>query len=308
MSQKTTIEWTRGNDGTPGATWNPIRGCSMAKGSETGGCLNCYAAAQAVRFAGAGDTMPDGKGPGPFYRFARRTENGPRWTGKVSLVEKHLNDPLHWKTPRRIFVNSMSDLFHESLSFEAIDEVFTVMIAAPQHTYQILTKRAARMLEYFQSGRHDGGIGPDRADYHLDQEIWLGVSTENQKTWDERVRLLERVPASIRFVSLEPQLEHVNCRELLNKGNIHWLVQGGESGPRARLFDLAWARDVRDDCSQTGTRYFFKQAGANVFDSSLTASGRSELVEYFDSKGGNSDEWEIGLRVREFPEPRAVSR
>ena len=133
MSQNTSIEWTD-------ATWNPVRGCSRV--SE--GCRECYAEKTGGRFCAPGK---------PFDGFVKITKSGPRWTGKVELVEKHLMDPLKWKQPKRIFVNSMSDLLHEKLSDEAIDRVFAVMALCPQHTFQVLTKRPARMLAYL-SGNH----------------------------------------------------------------------------------------------------------------------------------------------------------
>ncbi len=179
----TSIAWTD-------KTWNPVRGCSMAKGSENGGCLNCYAARMASR------SLPGLKSPTTGKSFARILPSGPRWTGDVELIESKLSEPLHWKKPCRIFVNSMSDLFHEALTDEMIDQVFTAMVAADWHTYQILTKRPERMLKYFRSGRHDHGCGPDRADYHLDQNIWLGVSVEDRQR-KYRIAQLSEMPAAL---------------------------------------------------------------------------------------------------------------
>ena len=271
MADGSKIEWTD-------ATWNPVRGCSMAKGSELGGCLNCYAARYAVR-----GLQRDSSGK----PFAIMRDSGPRWTGKVELVESTINRPLFWRKPRRIFVNSQSDLFHESLSFEEIDRVFTVMVAADWHTYQILTKRPERMLAYFGSGRHDGGYGPDRLDYHMEQNIWLGVSVEDFPTWDARVHLLKSAPAEKRFVSYEPALADLGYVDM---GGLDWVIVGGESGPGARPFDVQWARNTIDQCKEAGVACFVKQLGA-FYGSTLNN----------DKKGGDWSLWPEYLRVREFP-------
>lgn len=194
---KTKIEWTD-------ATWNPIRGCSRV--SE--GCRHCYAETMAARFSGPGM---------PYEGLAQMTPSGPRWTGEVRLVPEHLEDPLRWKRPRRIFVNSMSDLFHESLTFDQIDRVLDVMVEAGHHTYQILTKRAARAFEYWNRPeterraretweRCDGGKFPG---WPL-RQIWMGVSCEDQKTADERIPLLLQTPAAVRFVSCEPLIAPIS--------------------------------------------------------------------------------------------------
>jgi protein gp37 len=274
MGAKTEIPWTD-------STWNPTRGCSMAKGSEKGGCLYCYAARLAAR------DLPGLRSPTTGKSFARILNSGPRWTGKVELIEKALSIPLYWKKPRRIFVNSMSDLFHESLSDEDINRVFSVMVLCQQHTFQILTKRPERMLAYVTS----------EMDWTL-PNVHLGVSVEDQATADARIPILLQTPAAKRFVSYEPALNIVSFKYL--KG-IDQLIIGGESGPSARPFDLDWVRDVIQQCRGWGVAPFFKQAGANVFDSSLTALGRSGIVHFKDRKGADWSEWPEDLRVREFP-------
>lgn len=304
MGQTSKIEWTD-------ATWNPVRGCSRI----SPGCINCYAEKIAARFSGAGETDQSGEvilSAGPFHTFAGRTPSGPRWTGKVEPVQDHLLDPLHWRLPRRVFVNSMSDLFHENLSFEAIDQIFTAMVAAPQHTYQILTKRSGRMLEYFRSGRHDNGHGPDRANYHLDQQIWLGVSVENQEYAEARIPRLLQTPASVRFISYEPALGPLSfrwatwgdyqrkppgrtMRHLDGMRGIDWVIVGGESGPSARAFDTQWAQDVVEQCKEAGVACFVKQLGAHVIQ-----GGERRIKK--DKKGGDMDEWPHEIRVRQFPE------
>ena len=221
---KTSIEWT--DD-----TWNPTRGCSRV--SE--GCRNCYAEGIAARFSTHANQSGD-EDAGVFAGFAKMTSSGPRWTGKVELIESKLEEPLHWKKPRRVFVNSMSDLFHEALPDDAIDRVFAVMALCPQHTFQVLTKRPERMMAYlsenhgFQARRRVQDIlDPVRpqAERIIDQatgysaavrlhdrwplpNVWLGVSVEDQVTADERIPLLLQTPAAVRFVSYEPALGPVD--------------------------------------------------------------------------------------------------
>lgn len=187
---KTTIEWTAtvNPDGsvTPGRTWNPTRGCSRV----SQGCVHCYAEKVANRFKA-----------GPFAGFVSRG----KWTGKVELIESMLDAPLHWKKPARIFVNSMSDLFHEALHFDDISDVWSVMKKAHWHTYQILTKRAARMAELMPRLVALHGVLPN---------VWIGVSVEDQATADERVPQLLSTPAAIRFISYEPALGPVDFTKI----------------------------------------------------------------------------------------------
>lgn len=208
------IEWTE-------KTWNPLRGCSRV----SAGCVNCYAERFAARFSEPGKT---------FHGFVRRTPNGPRWTGVVSVVEDHLRDPLKWKKPARIFVNSMSDLFHESVSGEDLDRIFAVMACAPQHTFQVLTKRPHRMRDYLQSRSKSASFWKSAAltlGRSLEFEglslvrfplpnVWLGVSVENQETADLRIPVLLGTPAAVRFVSAEPLLGPVNLAELKPDGDL----------------------------------------------------------------------------------------
>ncbi len=215
MSAGTTIQWTD-------RTWNPVRGCSRT----SPGCVNCYAERQAARFSAPG---------APFHEFVRwrsrvsgldyasRGAAGsadPRWTGKLALVESKLREPLSWREPQRVFVNSMSDLFHEALPDEAIDKVFAVMAACESITFQVLTKRAKRMREYFAAGDELWDSRWPRAMNLLLGEcepttfplpnVWLGVSAEDQQRADERIPLLLDTPAAVRFVSAEPLLGPVN--------------------------------------------------------------------------------------------------
>lgn len=219
MSNNTSIEWTD-------RTWNPVRGCSRV----SPGCVNCYAEGIAARFSK----------PGLAYEgLAKRVGGEARWTGQVRLIRDALTEPLSWRKPQRIFVNSMSDLFHEALTNEQIALVFGAMAAAPQHTFQVLTKRADRMREWFKWAEEyepdEGGIGPHRAMYDAichDGEnswpeswdsdgplplgdswplknVWLGVSVEDQVRAGERIAELVRTPAAVRFLSCEPLLEHI---------------------------------------------------------------------------------------------------
>jgi protein gp37 len=294
MGAKTGIEWTD-------STWNPIRGCSRV--SE--GCRNCYAEAVAYRFSGKGQ---------PYEGLAVLKNDHPSWTGKVEFVEDHLLDPLHWKKPRRIFVNSMSDLFHEQVQDVWIDRIFAVMALAPQHTFQVLTKRPGRMLTYLASEETAQRLmaafaamaavtpGVEFTIRHkLDgltgicfPNVWLGVSVENQDAANERIPLLLKTPAAIRFISAEPLLgkvdlqqikyrdDDVDClwnaltayHEVLNSNSmdivataddgvtkLDWVICGGESGPHARPMHPDWARSLRDQCQVSGVPFFFKQWG-----------------------------------------------
>lgn len=264
----TSIEWTS-------KTWNPVRGCTRV--SE--GCRNCYAERTAIRMSG----------PGQAYEgLVRSTPNGPRWTGVARLAPEMLAQPLRWRKPQRVFVNSMSDLFHEGLGNEDIAAVFGVMAAAPQHTFQVLTKRPERMRAWF-AWFHDVAdtfgwrsvlhtITPphlSRVGWHVygivDQQawplpnVWLGVSVEDQATADERIPLLLETPAAVRFVSYEPALGPVRFGRFLDLGGLDWIIGGSESGPGHRLAEMDWFRSVRDECDRAAVAFFFKQFVARTF-------------------------------------------
>jgi protein gp37 len=261
MADNSKIEWTD-------ATWNPVRGCSVV--SE--GCRNCYAMAVAARFSG----------PGMAYEgLAYRNGSGPHWTGETRLIQEHLEDPIRWKAPRRIFVNSMSDLFHESLTETQIQNVFSVMESARRHVFQVLTKRPQRMFDFVK--KFDGWLKyasdyPGQLSFaERFAHVWLGVSVEDQKTADERIPLLLQTPAAVRWISAEPLLGPVDlftldgeykdddesnrrvfCRLI---DGVDWIVVGGESGPNARPMHPDWARSLRDQCETAGVPFFFKQWG-----------------------------------------------
>lgn len=223
---KTSIEWTRGTDGTPGMTWNPIRGCTKI----SPGCTRCYAETFAERFRGV---------PGHPY------EQG----FDLRLVPHKLGEPLGWHKPRMVFVNSMSDLFHEDVPDEYILEVVHVMQRASWHTYQVLTKRAARMRSLLQTKLRFAAELPP---------IWWGVSVENRKHGLPRVEQLRAAPAAIRFLSIEPLREDLGA---INLDGISWVIVGGESGHGARPMAKEWVCSIRDQCKEAGVRFFFKQWG-----------------------------------------------
>jgi protein gp37 len=214
VSQKTSIEWTE-------YSWNPVTGCTKI----SDGCLNCYAEKMSKRLKSMGN---------PRYK------NG----FEVTLQEDLLDIPFQWKKPRMVFVNSMSDLFHHDIPFEYISKVFNVMNDCPQHTFQILTKRSERLVEYSK-------------DLKWTHNIWIGVSIENNKVLN-RLKDLKKVKAKTKFISFEPLLEKISIQTL--KG-IDWVIVGGESGPKSREMKEEWATSIRDICVLENIPYFFKQWG-----------------------------------------------
>lgn len=199
----------------------------------------------AARFSGAGL---------PYEGLAYRNSSGAHWTGQVNLIEKHLEDPLRWQRPRRIFVNSMSDLFHPAVETEWLNRIFEVMWKSKQHTFQVLTKRPDRMLDYISRNMW---LTNDPL-----PNVWLGVSCEDQKTADERILLLMETPAAVRWISAEPLLGPIDLEAAPTlEGSIDWVVVGGESGPGARPMHPDWARWLRDQCVAAGVPFFFKQWG-----------------------------------------------
>lgn len=250
MSVTTTIEWAANRDGTPGATWNPVRGCSKI----SDGCRNCYAERMAGRFCKPGE---------PFYDYA--TSSPGRWTWKVDLMPHMLSVPLKRRKPTTYFVNSMSDLFHETLPSGDVERVFEMMERCPQHTFIILTKRASWMREWFR-------LHPRWGNPPLPHVI-LGVSAEDQPNADIRLPILLDTPAACRVVSLEPLLGPIRIepwiptleieRETRTTSDryLDWVILGGESGPGARPMNPEWARTVRDQCAMAEVPFFFKQWG-----------------------------------------------
>lgn len=226
-------------------TWNPIRGCSRM----SAGCSNCYAERVAARFSGPGQ---------PYAGLARMTPKGPAWTGKVAFVPEHLEDPIRWKRPRRIFVNSMSDLFHDAVEMDWIVVILDAMRRAPQHRFQVLTKRPETMADIL-TARPElmDGLG----------HVWWGTSVENQEVAEARLEALAFVPSPNRWVSAEPLIGPLDLSPWLGGpptrevGSIGWVVAGGESGPYSRAMAPSWARDLRDQCREAGVPFLFKQWG-----------------------------------------------
>lgn len=292
MGDHSKIEWTD-------ATWNPTRGCAI----KSKGCANCYAMRQAHRHSGAGDA---------YEGLTAMTKGGPVWTGEVRLQQELLDWPIRKVAPHSIFVDSMSDLFYgddddrrqcekrgvpfEPIPFEFIADVFAVMACTTRHKYQVLTKRPQRMVEWFEWLQLDHFKFPEQVQptkvwpqwtpcrggrggydncgplWPL-ENVWIGVSVEDQAAADERIPLLLQAPAAVRWISAEPLLgpisfvgrwvEHKNPAIHENwLERIHWVVAGGESGPGARPMHPDWARDLRDQCAALEVPFFFKQWGA----------------------------------------------
>lgn len=219
------IEWTE-------VTWNPVRGCTRI----SPGCKFCYAERlAAIRLSGQGQA---------YEGLAKMTKSGPRWTNKIMLVENKLKEPLSWRKPKMIFVNSMSDLFHKDVPLDFILKVFEVMTKAKHHTFQILTKRSSRLVEL-----NDQISWPEN--------VWMGVSIESDK-YKHRISDLEKTNAKIKFLSLEPLIGHLGKLEL---NNIDWVIVGGESGPGARPMEEEWVVDIKDQCIKMDVPFFFKQWG-----------------------------------------------
>jgi protein gp37 len=216
MATASKIEWTD-------HTWNPVTGCTKV----SPGCKHCYAETLAKRLQRMG---------------ANGYENG----FKLTLLPERLDGPLKRRKPTVWFVNSMSDLFHEQVPFDFIDQIFAVILATPQHRYQILTKRPERMAAYF-------------AERTAPSNVWLGTSVENRKHGVPRIAVLQRINCHVRFLSIEPLLENVGALDL---SGISWVIVGGESGPRARPMKPEWARAIRDQCYRSGVPFFFKQWGS----------------------------------------------
>lgn len=224
MSRTTSIEWTE-------TTWNPVRGCSRV----SPGCQHCYAERMAHRFSGPGM---------PYEGLTRSSDTGPRWTGRLELVPELVSEPLRWSAPRLVFVNSMSDLFHEAVPDAFIEEVFSVMKAATRHTFQVLTKRADRLRDLARRLPW-----PDH--------VWMGVSVESA-AYSARIDRLRETEAAVKFLSIEPLLGPMSALDL---SGMDWMIVGGESGPGARPMHANWVRDLRDQCHAASVPFFFKQWG-----------------------------------------------
>lgn len=293
------IEWTN-------ETWNPTTGCDRV----SPGCDNCYALTMAKRLKAMGAA-----------KYQR--DGNPKTSGPGFGITEHpdvLRDPLRWRKPRRVFVNSMSDLLHDGVSDEFIAQVFAVMANANQHTYQILTKRHGRMRSLLNRPEFEQRVR-EIVEYHGEvytrevanwplPNVWLGVSVDDQKRADLRIPALLDTPAAVRFLSCEPLLGSVDlrrwtldwdehqgaylcqmhgmydCVQALECGGLDWVIVGGESGPGARPMQLGWARSLVEQCRAASVPVFVKQLG-----SAWAGHG----------KGGDMDAWPADLRVREYP-------
>jgi protein gp37 len=261
-STRTGIEWTD-------ATWNPVTGCTKV----SAGCDHCYAATLATRLLTVHYLRRDpvvGSSANKKDPFA------------VRLWPERLDDPRRWTSPRRVFVNSMSDLFHHDIPEPFLVQVFSAMLAAPQHTFQILTKRPNHVVRFWR--RHQA-LFPGNC---IPEHIWIGTSIEDQRT-TYRLAHLQRVPATVRFLSCEPLLGPIT----LHLDGIHWVIVGGESGVGHRPMNLAWARAIRDQCKAASVPFFFKQVGGR------TPKAKGRLLD-----GRTWDEYPARTKVRR-PKHRA---
>ncbi len=246
MANKSKIEWCD-------ATWNPITGCTPV----SDGCTNCYAKRMVERFPKA-----HGERAGVETGTGKAALNPIPFSSIVPHYDR-LDQPMCWKRPRRIFVCSMGDLFHEDLAlFEETEKIFEVISACYKHTFMVLTKRPQRMRAAVEHYLRDG--------FPYFPNLWLGVTTENQEAANRRIPILLQTPAAVRFVSVEPMLGPIDLKpffewtdmdnERVNRGP-HWVICGGESGPGARPMNPLWVQDLRDQCASASVPFFFKQWG-----------------------------------------------
>jgi protein gp37 len=254
MAAKSSIEWTD-------ATWNPVRGCSKI----SPGCKHCYAEVFAERFRGV-----------PNHPYEQGFD--------LRLVPEKLEEPLRWKSPKRIFVNSMSDLFHPGVSDDYIARVAEVMIRAPWHTFQVLTKRADRMADLV-----NGPLAFAAGEPH----IWWGVSVENRRQGIPRIAHLQRAKVEVRFLSIEPLLEDLGEIDL---SGIHWVIVGGESGHGARPMRVEWVANLKIQCSKARVPFFFKQWGGRQ----KSKAGRLLEGRTHDEMPNRAPLYSIHLNSREF--------
>ncbi|MBN2584308.1 MAG: phage Gp37/Gp68 family protein [Planctomycetes bacterium] len=249
MAQVSAIEWT-------GSTWNPIVGCSKV----SDGCRNCYAERMAKRLAAmARAAKTRGDDPGRAANYLRVIDRDGSWNGCLHLDLDAVDDPLKWRTPRTVFVNSMSDLFHEAVPLEFIQRVFGVMNRCPQHTFQILTKRPGI------AARLSGSLT-------WTPNIWMGTTVESNGV-RQRIDDLKRTGAAVKFLSVEPLLGAIPRLPLCG---IDWVIVGGESGPGARPMKSEWVQEIRDRCVSRRVPFFFKQwGGVNKKKAGRVLDGRT---------------------------------
>jgi protein gp37 len=227
MAGPSDIEWTD-------ATWNPIVGCAMV----SPGCTNCYAMRMAARL--------EAMGAQPYQGMTRKSGGRFVWTGRLRINERALDAPLRWRRPKKIFVNSMSDLFQEGIKDRDVERIWEVMAQTPQHLFQILTKRPDRMRTFLRN--RPAPVLPN---------VWLGTSVESGN-YRDRIDELRQTLASVRFVSFEPLVGRIGP---VNLSGVHWAIVGGESGPKSRFMDEAWVDELHAECRGQGVAFFFKQWG-----------------------------------------------
>jgi protein gp37 len=247
---------------------NPSIGCDIV----SPGCTSCYAMRQARRL----ESNPLLK-PNPYKGTTKKGKKGPVWTGLVRMApDKTVLKPLGWRAPALVFVNSMSDVFAEPLKFSDIARIWAVMALAQQHTFQVLTKRPERMLEFLSDPRTPAAVeiqmhaikpGSKLPEWPL-TNVWCGTSTEDQKRAQERIPILLQVPAAVRFLSMEPLIGGVSLSSIMSKSDwkkLGWVIVGGESGPHARGMHPQWARQIRDACAKHRVPFFYKQTGSGAW-------------------------------------------
>lgn len=219
-------------------SWNPLRGCTRI----SSGCLNCFAERFAHRMSEPGQ---------PYEGLTVMTRSGPRWTGEIRLVPELLDEPLHWRKPTMVFVNSMSDVFHEKVPDEFIKDLFDVMERAGWHGFFTLTKRAQRMYEWCARWRPG----------NIPKNVWLGISVENQRAADQRVPWLVKIDAGVKFLNCEPLVGPVDLSRYFSIPNhgISAVDVGPESGFNARPMDLDWVRSLRDQCLDAGVLFNYRE-------------------------------------------------
>ena len=263
MGENSKIAWTD-------ATWTVTTGCQAV----SSGCARCYAATMTKRLAAMG--LPEYQG---------LLGDSGHFNGNVRLLPKNLDKPLHWKKPRMIFVDSMSDLFHEAVPFEFIDRVFAMMKRCGQHVFQVLTKRPERMAAYLQTLKIAWPL----------PNVWLGTSVENQTALDARWGHLRAYPAAIRFLSIEPLLGPLDLRAkwVQGWGTDDWIICGCESGPKRRPCEPEWIRSIVDQCAAAGVSCFVKQFP-------LARHRKGNPAPHAVSH--DPAEWPEWARVRQFPE------
>lgn len=324
----TSIEWTE-------KTWNPVRGCSRV----SPGCDNCYAMRLARRMdhPAVADPSTDrslDKPAGAYFGLTAYRRGKVDWSGKVRLVPEMLDDPLRARQPSVWFVNSMSDMFHEGLHDPEIAAIYAVMAASPHHVYQILTKRRDRMKHFYEwfAAKTQGDPVLARALLYstarlygiehrllggLDQQnkrtfewplpnVWIGMSTENQQYFDERIGFVHEIPAAVRFLSIEPMLGRIKLNATARL-HLDWVIAGGESGYGCRHLIVDWLEDLVEQCRANDLPLFVKQLGTRPWlraqDPRYDDPAAVGIVQLRlkHPKGGDIDEWPKHLRIRQFP-------